>query len=385
MKILFFINGLHHGGKERRMLELMKELKLRKNIEFELVLMNTEVSYPEIFDMDVKLHFLIRKIKKDFSIFNRFYKICKEYNPDIIHCWDSMTAVYAIPACKMLHIKLLNGMVVNTPVKKNILNKDLLRARLTFPFSDAIIGNSKAGLEAYKAPVKKSFCIHNGYNFRRSENLLNPKIIREELNINSKYIIGMVASFSEYKDYRTYYNAANLVLKKRQDITFLAIGNNTNSVASQQLIGNELKEHFRLLGKKSGIESFINAIDICVLATFSEGISNSIMEYMALEKPVIATSEGGTTEIVEVNETGFLIKTSDAEDLATKMEILLNNAELRHKMGINGKKRIQNLFSIDSMVDQFISLYKKLVKEPNINEIVSCDSVPENNLENPLN
>ena len=78
-----------------------------------------------------------------------------------------MTAVYAIPACKLLNIKLINGMVVDTPVKKNILNKNWLRARLTFPFSDLIIGNSKAGLIAYKAPTKKSRCIYNGMDFER--------------------------------------------------------------------------------------------------------------------------------------------------------------------------------------------------------------------------
>ena len=377
MKILFFINGLHPGGKERRMLELMKELKLKKEIEFELVLMNAEISYPEIFDMDVKLHYLIRKTKKDFSIFNRFYKICKDYKPDIIHCWDSMTAIYAIPACKLLHIKLMNGLVVDTPLKKNVLNKRWLRAKITFPFSDVIVGNSNAGLKAYSAPANKSFCIHNGYNFKRSTNLLDPKIIREQLNVHSKYIIGMVASFSKFKDYKTYYNAAKIILKKDHDVTFLAIGENTDSPASRELIDTQLRGHFRFLGKKSEIESFINAMDICVLATFSEGISNSIMEYMALKKPVIATSEGGTIEIVEENKTGFLVKISDEEDLATKMEMLLNNPELSIQMGINGKKRIQNLFSIDSMVNQIVSLYKKLGRNSKLNEIATYDFATE--------
>ena len=363
MKILFFINGLNTGGKERRMMELMKEVKLRKGIQFELVLMNSNVGFPEIFDMDIKLHYLIRKTKKDFSVFKRFYNICKEYNPDIIHCWDSMTAVYAIPACKILKIKLLNGMVVDTPLKKNFFNKNLLRAKLTFPFSDIIAGNSQAGLDAYKAPVDKSFCIRNGYNFRRSENLLDPGIIRQQLNIDTKFVIGMVAAFSRFKDYKTYYNAAKIVLMKNHNVTFLAIGNNTDAAESQQLIEHEFQGNFRFLGKKTGIESFINAMDICVLATFSEGISNSIMEYMALGKPVIATSEGGTVEIVEDNKTGYLVKTCDAEDLANKMEILLTNPDLCNKMGINGKKRVQNLFSIDSMVNQFISLYKRMAKD----------------------
>ena len=63
-----------------------------------------------------------------------------------------MTLVYSIPACRLLKIKLINGMVVDTPVKPNLLNKRWLRAQLTFPFSNIIIGNSKAGLAAYQCP-----------------------------------------------------------------------------------------------------------------------------------------------------------------------------------------------------------------------------------------
>lgn len=380
MKILFYINGIHPGGKERRMIELMKELKLRKGIDFELVLMNREINYPEILKMDIKLHYLIRKSKKDLSIFRKFYKLCKEFSPDIIHCWDSMTAVYAIPACKLLKIKFMNGMVVDTPVKKNISNKNWLRARLTFPFSDAIVGNSKAGMKAYKVPLKKSLIIYNGYNFKRNEQLLDNKIIRKELDIDTKYIIGMVANFSENKDYKTFYRAANFIIKKRQDITFLAIGNNTDSDASKQLIGSELKDHFRLLGKKSGIESVINAMDICVLATFTEGISNSIMEYMALGKPVIATSGGGTDEIVENGKTGILTQVSDAVEMADKMELLLNSPELCRKMGLDGKKRIQNLFSIDIMVNKFIFYYEKLLNDSNFNGNIPYDYSKKNQL-----
>ncbi len=76
-RILFFMNGLHPGGKERRMLELMKELKFRKEFDFELVLMNTEINYPEVFDLNIKIHYLIRRQKKDLTIYCKFYKICK--------------------------------------------------------------------------------------------------------------------------------------------------------------------------------------------------------------------------------------------------------------------------------------------------------------------
>jgi len=79
---------------------------------------------------------------------------------------------------------------------------------------------------------------------------------------------------------------------------------------------------------------------------------------MAVGKPVIATDGGGTREIVENGETGFLIGSSRPEELSGKMNLLLDNAELREKMGIAGKQRIQNYFSIAKMESEFVSAYK---------------------------
>lgn len=360
MRILFFIDSLVSGGKERRLTELVRTLKTQPDIEFELVVMNKNIHYQEVLNLGINIHFIIRKTKKDISVFSRFYKLCKNYRPDIIHCWDSMTAVYLVPACILLNIKLVNGMVVNSPVKQNILNKDWLRGKLTFPFSDVIVGNSNAGLDAYKAPKSKSAVIYNGFNFDRTQNLRAKEIIRREINAESGFVIGMVASFSASKDYKTYYKAAQILLAKRKDITFLAIGKRTDSQESIDLIDNKYIEHFRLLGELSGIESFVNCMDICVLSTFTEGVSNSILEYMALGKPVVATSGGGTNEIVIDKVTGHLISPSDPEELALKLEVLLNDADECGRMGLAGKERIIDEFSIDAMVRKYINLYYKL-------------------------
>ena len=135
----------------------------------------------------------------------------------------------------------------------------------------------------------------------------------------------MVASFSVYKDYKTYYESAQILLDRGHDITFLAIGNETDSFQSRSLIKDEFIRDFRLLGKMSGIESLINVMDVCVLATYTEGISNSIMEYMAMAKPVVATDGGGTKELVIPNETGFLVQPSTPLEICNCVEHLLHN------------------------------------------------------------
>ncbi len=361
MKILFFINSLSAGGKERRLTELLKGLKGNSTINFELVVMSEEIHYKELIEQETKIHKLIRNKKKDIVIFKKIWRICKIYQPDIIHCWDSMTAFYLSPLCKILKIKLINGMIVGCPTKQNISNPHWLRARLTFPFSDCVVGNSKAGLKAYKAPEDKSFVIYNGFNFKRHNNMTPPEDIRKELDIKTRFIVGMVASFSINKDYKTFYQAAEIILSRRNDITFLAIGNRTDSIESRGLINPDLIQNFRLLGIRSDIESIINIFDIGVLATFTEGISNSILEYMAAGKPVIATRGGGTSEIVLDSETGFIVDVSQPNQLAEKMEVLLNDTALRKRLSMQAKLRVETMFSIDRMVNEYISLYQSVI------------------------
>jgi glycosyltransferase involved in cell wall biosynthesis len=360
MRILFFTDTFASGGKERMLLELMKGLRERTEIEFELVIMSKEIHFKEVFDLGIKVHQIVRKTKKDFSVFKKIYTVCRDFRPDFVHSWDSMTTVYLVPVIKVLNIKLLNCMVQDAPLKTGIANKNWLRGRLTFPFSDLIIGNCNAGLAAYKVPANKGHCIPNGFDFRRVQRLIPQESIRSEIDIKTRFVVGMVATFSEYKDYPTYFAAAQILLKNRRDITFLAIGRDTDCIKAKGLIEAQYSEYFRLLGAKTAVESFINILDVGVLATFTEGISNSIMEYMALGKPVIATVGGGTNEILKDTVTGFLVGPKNPFELAKKIEMLLDNEELRRQMGKAGKLRVENNFTIDKMVDEFIISYKKL-------------------------
>ncbi len=369
MKILFFINGLHQGGKERRMLELMKELKWRKEMEFELVLMNNEISYPIVFELNIKIYYLIRKSRKDPSVFYKFYKICKKFQPDIIHCWDSMTAIYAIPACKLLKIKLLNGLVVDTPLKSNIFNKRWLRAKITFPFSDAIVGNSNAGLEAYNAPVDKRFCIYNGMDLNRFINLKDPKKVRKEIFgecSDEIFVIGMVAAFEIRKDYKTLIEAAKALIEKNCRFRFVLVGGGTLLNQIKNMVPSPLLDKIIFLGKRSDVESIINIFDIGVLLTNSkvhgEGISNSIIEYMALGKPVIATKGGGTVEVIMENKNGYLIDAENSSQLIEKIETLYNeNNPLR--LGENEIQLVQKKFDLESMTQKYMDLYQNLIKD----------------------
>lgn len=371
MKILFFIDGLGAGGKERRLNELLKKLSSVPGIDFELVLMSREIHYKNILESNIPIHFLIRSSKKDLSVFRKFYQICKNYRPDIIHCWNSMAAIYSVPAAKLLGIKLINGMVVDTPVKQNISNKSWLRAKLTFPFSNMVIGNSRAGLEAYKAPVNKSICIYNGMDFTRFQKLKDPHFVRKEIFGEAStdlFIVGMVAAFEDRKDYATLIKAAvTLVEHNNNSMRFILVGDGANFIEIKNSVPAHLLDKIIFLGRRSDVESIDNIFDVGLLLTdtrfHGEGISNSIIEYMALGKPVIATRGGGTTEVVIDGVNGFLIEPHNEEQLIKKIETLFTKKERGYEMGKIGQQMALEKFDSTVMSNHYIGSYIKLIKE----------------------
>ncbi|HEX7494178.1 MAG TPA: glycosyltransferase [Bacteroidales bacterium] len=370
MKILFIINSLTCGGKERRLAQLLAGLKSASDIEIMLVLMDGEIYYKEVLDLDINILYLIRKSKKDISVFYRFYQLIWNWKPDIVHCWDSMTAIYIIPASKYLKTKIINGMVVNTLVKKNIFNRDWCRARLTFPFSDVIVGNSVAGLNSYKAPENKSICIYNGFDHTRLFRIKEFSKMFEEifgsLSVDL-FIVGMVAAFETRKDYKTFIKAAIDLSELHEKIRFIMVGNGINFIECKEIVPHKLNDKIIFLGCKSDVDSVVNIFDVGVLLTNSkiqgEGISNSIIEYMAFGKPVIATRGGGTNEIVIDNENGFLIDPENVDQLKEKICLLMRDRKLIERLGNMGEKMIEEKFDLKMMTRNYVELYRKLLNK----------------------
>ena len=114
MKILFTIDSLISGGKQRRFVELLKKINLFEDIDCMVICFDRDVHYKEIFDLDVEIKFLIRKNKNFFSSLNKFYKIAKAYAPDIIHSWDTFSTLHAIPISVFSPIKLITSKISDT-------------------------------------------------------------------------------------------------------------------------------------------------------------------------------------------------------------------------------------------------------------------------------
>ena len=358
------IDSLKMGGKERQLIELLKGLKRYKHIETQLVVMNHEIHYPEVYSLDIKIHYLIRSYKKDIKIFIPLYYLCKTFTPDIIHTWDSMTSFYSLPIAKWFKIKTINGSIRNvTPLK--LSSFEWFFSKLTFPYYDKIISNSLAGLKQYNISRINGHCIHNGFDFNRITKLKPIKEIKENFGINQKKVIGMVASFTKKKDWNCFFESARTIILKRDDVVFLAVGDGPLLEEMKLSMDKGMGGKIIFISNYHPVEEIINVFDVGVLTTdteyHKEGISNSIMEYMALGKPVIATNCGGNNELIIDGTTGILINNNSYEKLSYNILKLMDSPDYSKKLGRSGKKRIEGYFNINKMTNEYSNHYKGLV------------------------
>lgn len=361
MKILMITESLIKGGKERRLIELLRYFSDHYQVEIELILLKDKIQYEEIHEIkNVNLHVFKRFIKKDPFILFRILKLHRKIKPDLIHSWGTMPSVYTFLIAFFTRTPLLNAMISNAICKP--WSSNWLRAKLTFPFSKIILSNSKAGLEAYHAHSKKGRVIFNGFNKDRINKLEDEKIIRNKYNLKAEILIGMVGAFHPRKDYKSYLEAATMLVAAYKNVEVIAIGDGSQLP--------ELKEKYnqydriKFLGRIDQVESLVNILDIGVLLTdpnqHQEGISNALMEMMALEKPVIATNGGGTTELVEDHSTGLLVEALSAKAAFDAISSLIEDPSLAKKMGLAAKKRIDEEFSIEKMCKETFKLYQEM-------------------------
>lgn len=359
VKVLHFIDSLRVGGKERQLVELLKGLCRRSEVEQLLVCMDDDDFYvPEVKALPIQLEYLIRNRRWDPFIFIRLYRIIRMFHPQIIHTNSWMTSFYALPVARLLGITLINGSIRNAFASGGVRWK---LEKILLSLSDYRLANSKAGLlsRGFALDSPRNVVIYNGFDCSRIERVNRAGV--HNIMTNNRKIVGMVAEFSDHKDYTTYFLAAKEVLKRRNDVVFLAVGDGENFEKYRQMVSGH-GDSIKLLGKLKAIEECVMQFDIGVLATYTEGISNSIMEYMALGKPVVATEGGGTSETVLNGVTGFLVPQGDHAVLARKIEYLLDNPVTARSMGMEGKKLLERQFSLDQLTSRTLSLYESALK-----------------------
>lgn len=366
MKILFFIGSLGSGGKERRLVELLTYLKQKNKYDILVLLAYNEIAYPQFKTLGIHYVDLQKKPQnKDISVFFKIHKIIKEFKPDIIHTWGGMQTFYMLPASIYHKIPLINSQITNAPpmIKLNLFSSFVNYCN--FKFSTIILANSYAGLRAYKMDTSpKAKVIYNGMNMHRFNNLMGIETIKNKYNIITKYAIVMVASYSKNKDFDRFYKVAKYVTLKEKDITFIAVGGIPHDTSIHKKMIALTTSNIIFHGPSKEVESLVNACDVGILfSTQGEGISNAILEYMALGKTVIVDECGGTPEYVKEGENGFFTTNRSIEKVGDLIIDIINQPQRRKRIGNNAIKTIQTMFTLEQMGKEFEMLYHNVLDD----------------------
>lgn len=367
-KILFVIDGLRVGGKERRIVELLKVLVKTK--EYEIVVYSTrrDILYDEFYNLDLQLFFIVKAESSFLSTAKKLKDGINSFRPQIVHSWSSYAASITI-ASKLYGakgFKIVNSQITNVPPKIKRFTKFWFQNKINFFFSDIILSNTLKGIEQYKSPKSKSHCIYNGFDMLRISDLDPVEQIKEKYNLRQEFVIGMIGSFERKKDFHCYIRAAILLLEQRNDIVFFIVGDGSMRDEIEALIPENYKNKIILTGNVKKVENIVQILDIGVLCTnaqvHGEGISNVILEIMAQGKTVIATEGGGTSEIISNMQNGIIILPGDYENLVKTIESLLSNKEKREFLEVNAKNTVIEKFDNLQNNNKYCKLYKSLIK-----------------------
>ena len=360
MKVLQIIDNINGGGKEQRMMQLSKGLA-DQGLEVEILMLENKIDYSNIKDLNIKIHILKGNPKNYLNISTQLYSKIKNINPDIVQIWSNLLPALFISIVSIVLGKKIVGSYVTVASSIPFLHKYFFLKKMNFLLSTKIVANSQAGLDAFKVPKSKAVLIYNGFDESRIKKITSPDLLREKHNINEKIIVIMAARFSDHKDYNTYLDAAKIILLENSNVAFLCLGKGD----TMDRIKKEYKhEHIYFLGFQEDSISYLNLCDISVLCTNNnthrEGVSNSLIESMFLQKPIIGTSGGGTNEVIINNENGFLIEPFNSNQLSEKIMSLIQNENERALLGQRSLDVAIKKFSLKDKVEQYVRIYKEL-------------------------
>jgi sugar transferase (PEP-CTERM/EpsH1 system associated) len=299
----------------------------------------------------------------------RLARIMRDYRPHIVHT-RNFGAVEAIPAARIagvpvaIHsehgyeLEILGGL----PLRRRVL------CRVAYAMADAVFAVTE-DLRKYHSkqswlPEQKLRVIHNGVDTNRfSPRPAIAGAIRSKLGISpSRFVIGSVGRLVPIKDHGTLLRAAELLVQQGKDVHVLIVGAGPEFPQLQGRVAasTHLGGRVTFAGASDSIPEMLNAMDLFVLTSISEGMSNTILEAMASGLPAVVTRTGGNPELVEDGQDGWLFPARDFRALAECLSRCAEDTRLRAKFGEAARERVLEHFSLQAMIAKYRELYIEL-------------------------
>ncbi len=290
----------------------------------------------------------------------------RHMRPDIVHAFFPVANIVAVMAARLAGVR--NIISSRRDYGEWMSGRYLAFTKLANRFGHEIVANSHCvkalTVEVEGVAPEKVRVIYNGIDVPVFDQRAVNWELKQRLNIpKANKVVGIVANFRPMKRHDTFLLAACEVLKRRRDVNFLLVGGGGAAESETVALGRTLgiAERLHFAGPQPDIVSYLSIMDVGVNCSEREGLSNAVMEYMAVGVPCIVSQSGGNPELITHDEHGLTFSLGDYQALADGINILLENEELRERFRVAAKKRVLMELTVPAMLANYEQWYMGLV------------------------
>ncbi len=362
--VLLMARELGHGGSERQLAEMAKSLD-RSRFAPHVGCFAEGTRAAEMRAAGVPILLLpVRSFRSPSAIAGarQLGHYIRDRKIQIVHAFDWPLNIFAAPVARFYRTPVvLTSQRSHREIRTRATHRLL---RVTDRIADGIVVNCEAIrrhlIEDEGVPPGKIRLCYNGIDPERFP--ASPRQRPPEL-AGASVVIGVVAVLRPEKGLATLVEAFAQVAASRPNARLLIVGSGPMSEVLKDLAAR-LGVSGRCIFEPStpDVTPWLHAIDIFVLPSLSEALSNSIMEAMGCGCCVVASRVGGNPELVIDGETGLLFEKAKAGDLAGRLEVLIEDAGLREQLAGNGTRRIRDKFSLAASAGRLAAIYEEFLR-----------------------
>lgn len=374
LRVMHVLYSLGTGGTEMVLRKLVSGLNPEKfeSIVVSIVPLDGTERIPGVRSMS------LQRDRRPGFLVPQLVQLFRRETPDVVHSrnWGAIEAVIAarlarVPRC--VHSE--HGRDINT-MNGDPWRRRLFR-RLCYAMADEVFAVSNELRDHYAQQTGMSAerirVIPNGVDSCHFRPKPKPSSLRAQLGIpEGVLLLGTVGRLDPVKDHTTLLTAAETLLRDGIELRVVLVGKGPeHNRLRERIAGNKLLQYRVIFaGEVSHPEDWLAALDIYVLPSRSEGMSNSLLEAMASGLPCVATRVGSNSDLVEEGRSGFLVEAGDAASMARRLEQLAASPTLRQEFGEQARRRAKTEFSLRSMIDNYARLYAVRAPAPTTGQAV---------------
>lgn len=367
IKIVHVLHSFDVGGLENGVVNLINHLDWEKYNHIICCVTKSGRLADRIKRKDVEIIEMGKTAGRDLSLPFRLAGLFRRVKPDLVHTRNWGT-IDGIVGGWLSHVPfMVHGEHGRTMLEINGTNhrRKIIRQLLS-PLVDYFITVSQELCGWLKNCIgideHKIITIYNGVDLNKFRAVPDKNIVRDQLGLQQgEFLIGTVGRLDPVKDHASLIHALANLIPKYPALKVLVVGNGPCDGQLRELtrmLG--LSNHVIFLGERENVLPILQSIDIFVLPSISEGMSNTILEAMAVGLPVIATRVGGNPELVIDCGTGILIPSQDVSAMSGAIQFYLMQPSMIYQHGVAARRRVEQEFSLDKMVRAYDRFYTGL-------------------------